>query len=90
MSPIISIVIPTYNRADYISETIDSVLNQTYNDYEIIVVDDGSNDDTKAILSKYGDQIRYIYQENQREGAARNNGIRHSTGRYIALLDSDP
>lgn len=89
MSTIVSVIIPTYNRASFISDAIDSVLSQTYQDYEIIVVDDGSTDDTKQVLSKYGNQIHYIYQENQRQGAARNNGIRHSTGNYIAFLDSD-
>jgi len=89
MHPTISVIIPTYNRANFICETIDSVLNQTYQDYEIIVVDDGSTDDTKQVLSKYGNRIIYIYQENQQVGAARNNGIRHSKGKYIALLDSD-
>jgi glycosyltransferase involved in cell wall biosynthesis len=87
--PKVSVVIPTYNRADFICDAIDSVLSQTYKDYEIIVVDDGSTDNTREVLKKYGDQIKYIYQENKRQGAARNNGIKHSTGEYIALLDSD-
>jgi len=87
--PRVSVVIPTYNRADLISETIDSVINQTYRNYEIIVVDDGSTDDTPAILGRYGKHIRVIRQENQGEGEARNTGIRAAQGEYVAFLDSD-
>ncbi|MEA3352074.1 MAG: glycosyltransferase family A protein [Chloroflexota bacterium] len=89
--PTISVIIPTYNRADYILEAIDSVLAQTYSDYEIIVVDDGSTDDTAAVLQPLVDDgvIRYVYQHNQGESAARNHGIRLARGQYIAFLDSD-
>lgn len=85
----VSVIIPTYNRAQYIAAAIDSVLGQTYPDYEIIVVDDGSTDNTRQVLSRYGERIRYIYQKNSKEGAARNNGIRHAQGEFVALLDSD-
>lgn len=89
--PTVSVIIPTYNRVDCISKTIDSVLAQTYKNYEIIVADDGSTDNTKQVLEPYfGDKrIRYIYQENSGCAAARNAGIRASCGEWIAFLDSD-
>lgn len=89
--PKVSVIIPTYNRADYVRESIESVLAQTYTDYEIIIVDDGSMDDTREVLKPWIDDgtIRYVYQENQGESAARNNGIRMAQGRYISFLDSD-
>ncbi len=90
MSSYVSIVIPTYNRKAYIQEAIDSALAQTYSHYEIIVIDDGSTDGTgEALAARYGDKIRYVWQENQGESAARNHGIQLSTGKYVALLDSD-
>jgi len=85
----VSVIIPTYNYGHYIEEAIDSVLAQTYKDYEIIVVDDGSTDNTEEVVSKYGPKIKYIYQENQGLSAARNTGIKKSNGEYIAILDSD-
>lgn len=85
----ISVVIPTYNRARYLREAIESVLKQTYQNFEIIVVDDGSTDNTKEVVSSYGNRINYIFQENKERSAARNNGIIHAKGEYIALLDSD-
>ncbi len=89
--PKVSVVIPTYNRQDFITQAIDSVSAQTYDDYEIIIVDDGSTDHTREILKPYlaKSNIRYFYQENLKQAAARNNGIRRSTGEYIAFLDSD-
>lgn len=87
--PRVSVIIPTYNAGQTICQAIDSVLRQTYTDYEIVVVDDGSTDDTKARLERYGNAIRYIYQENKERSAARNNGIRHARGEYIAFLDAD-
>ncbi|MEI2689491.1 MAG: glycosyltransferase [Anaerolineae bacterium] len=90
MTPKISVIIPTYNRADMLGDAIASVLAQTYADWELIVVDDGSTDDTGAVVARYSDpRIRYIYQENRKLPGARNTGIRASTGEYIALLDSD-
>ena len=87
--PTVSIIIPTYNRAGLISECIESVLRQTYKDFEIIVVDDGSDDNTEDILKVFKDTIKYIRQENAGVSAARNRGIRESSGRYVAFLDSD-
>jgi len=88
--PRVSVIIPTYNRKEYVQEAIDSVLAQTYTDYEIIVIDDGSSDVTgEALRARYGDRIRYIWQENQGESAARNYGIGISQGEFVALLDSD-
>jgi len=88
-TPLISVIIPTYNRMQYICETIDSVLEQTYKNIEIIVVDDGSIDNTKDVLSRYGSKISYIYQNNAGPSAARNNGIKQSNGELLAFLDSD-
>lgn len=88
---LVSVIIPTYNRADCIAKTIESVLTQTYKDYEVIVVDDGSTDNTKQVLEPYIDRsrIRYIYQENAGCASARNTGIRASRGQWTAFLDSD-
>ncbi len=85
----ISVVIPTYNRQEYLKTAVESVLAQTYRDFEVIVVDDGSTDDTARVASSLGPKVKYILQENRQCGAARNNGIRKSGGEYIALLDSD-
>jgi len=87
--PQVSVIIPTYNREKYVARAVDSVLAQTYRDFEIIIVDDGSTDQTQQVLAGYGDRIRYVYQENAGPGAARNLGIRISTGEYLAFLDSD-
>ena len=88
-TPCISVIIPTYNRCWILKEAIDSVLSQEYTDFEIIVVDDGSNDATAALLSAYGDQITTIYQGNSGVSAARNAGILMAKGKYVAFLDSD-
>ncbi len=89
--PRVSVVIPTYNRAGLIRETLDSVLAQTYRDLEVIVVDDGSTDETPTILGMYEHdvRVRIIRQSNQGEGAARNTGIGVAGGEYVAFLDSD-
>jgi glycosyltransferase involved in cell wall biosynthesis len=88
--PTISVILPTYNSARTIGESIDSVLKQTYPDFELIVVDDGSTDNTKKIVYGYTDRrIIYIYQSNQERSAARNKGIAHARGKYIAFIDSD-
>jgi len=85
----ISIIIPTFNRAEYIGEAIDSVLAQTYKDYEIIVVDDGSTDNTQKVLEQYEGKIKYFFKENGGEASARNYGIEKAQGEFIAYLDSD-
>ena len=85
----VSVIIPTYNREKYICETIDSVLSQTYKDYEIVVVDDGSTDETGKLLLQYGGKIKYIYKENGGTACARNLGILNSEGEFIAFLDDD-
>jgi len=89
----VSVIIPAYNSCKYIQETIDSVINQTFQDFEIIIVDDGSVDNTKELIQAYidrhPDKIRYIYQKNQGPAAARNTGIKASESKFIALLDSD-
>lgn len=88
--PAVSVIIPTYNRREYVQIAIDSVLAQTFRTFEIVVVDDGSSDGTgDTLAAKYGDQIRYVWQGNQGESAARNWGIDQATGEYIAFLDSD-
>lgn len=88
-TPRVSVVIPTYNSDRYIVEAIESILNQTYSDYEIIVVDDGSTDRLLEVLEPYRDRIRYLYQENQGAPVARNTGIEQARGEFVALLDAD-
>lgn len=89
-SPLTSIIIPTYNDADVVCDAIDCSLNQTYFNREVIVVDDGSSDGTGELLEeKYGDKIKYIYQENKGLSNARNTGIRNSAGKYLQFLDAD-
>jgi glycosyltransferase involved in cell wall biosynthesis len=85
----VSVIIPTYNRAEYICETLESVFTQTYPDFEVIIVDDGSTDHTKDVLKPYLNRVQYIYKNNGGPASARNTGIRASTGKYIAFLDSD-
>ncbi|MFH1719653.1 MAG: glycosyltransferase family A protein [Planctomycetota bacterium] len=86
---LVSVIIPTCNRAQLLTQAIDSVLSQTYKNFEIIVVDDGSTDDTKRALVQYMNRIRYMYQENQGGAAARNVALKLAKGEYIAFLDSD-
>jgi glycosyltransferase involved in cell wall biosynthesis len=87
--PLVSVVIPTYNRCNWLSRAIESVLRQTYSPFELIVVDDGSTDGTPELLEAYGDGIRVIRKENTGVSGARNAGIRAAKGELIALLDSD-
>lgn len=87
--PRVSVIIPTYNRGPLVQRAIESVLNQTFKDYELIVVDDGSTDDTRERIQLYKDAVRYIYQENRGPSAARNTGILNAKGKYIAFCDSD-
>jgi glycosyltransferase involved in cell wall biosynthesis len=88
-TPLVSVVIPTYNQPAFLHEALNSVFAQTFSDYEIIVVNDGSTDDTGAQLERYGGRIRLITQENQGIGRARNRGMDAASGRYIAFLDHD-
>jgi glycosyltransferase involved in cell wall biosynthesis len=85
----VSVVIPTYNRGWILKEAVDSVLSQDCENFEIIVVDDGSTDNSQDVLFSYGDKIKVIRQENKGVSAARNKGIASSSGTYIAFLDSD-
>ncbi len=90
--PFFSIILPTYNRAHLIGKAIESVQAQTFSDWELLLVDDGSTDNTKSIAQSYAAEdprIKYIYQKNAERCAARNNGIRNSSGKYICFLDSD-
>ena len=89
---LVSVIIPTWNRAGLIHRTIDSVMAQTYPNWEVIIVDDGSSDNTDAIISSYAEKdsrIRYVYQPNTGVAAARNLGISMAKGDYLAFLDSD-
>jgi glycosyltransferase involved in cell wall biosynthesis len=85
----VSVIVPTFNRAPLIERALKSVFEQTYRDYEVVVVDDGSTDGTGKLLEKYNGAIKYVYQDNSGISAARNRGIRESGGEYIAFLDSD-
>ena len=91
--PLVSVIIPTYNYANYLSRAIESVLAQTYRQIELIIVDDGSTDNTASVIeyykNKYPDVIRYFYQKNSGPNAARNKGLDLVQGEFIALLDAD-
>jgi glycosyltransferase involved in cell wall biosynthesis len=92
ISPFFSIIMPTYNRASFLKRSIQSVIAQSFSDWELIIVDDGSTDGTMEILQEYkkGDtRISFIFQENLKASIARNNGINHAKGKYICFLDSD-
>jgi glycosyltransferase involved in cell wall biosynthesis len=87
--PRVSIIIPTHNRKAFVLEAVGSVLAQTYEDFELIVVDDGSADGTGEALKRYEESLHYLYQANQGVSAARNNGLSLAQGEFIAFLDSD-
>jgi glycosyltransferase involved in cell wall biosynthesis len=87
--PTVSVIITTYNRAPFVEEAIQSVLTQDFRDFELIVVDDGSTDGTRQTLERYTDSLIPLYQENKGVSSARNSGIQHSQGTYLAFLDSD-
>lgn len=91
MTPKVSIIIPMYNVAKYIGECIQSVINQTHTNWELILIDDGSTDNTKSIIEPYleDNRIRYFWQENGKQGKARNHGVRKATGMFIGFLDAD-
>jgi glycosyltransferase involved in cell wall biosynthesis len=86
---LVSVVIPTFNYGRFVGEAVESALAQTYPDLEVIVVDDGSTDDTERSLKRFGSRIRYVYQNNRGLSAARNTGVRLANGDWIALLDAD-
>ncbi|MDM7859304.1 glycosyltransferase family 2 protein [Alteromonas sp. ASW11-36] len=89
-SPVVSVVIPMYNVAKYIRESLNSVLVQTFRDFEVICVDDGCSDETVAIVKRYSDpRIKIVQQANRGLSGARNTGIAAATGRFVALLDAD-
>lgn len=89
--PKVSIIIPTYRHRDFVAATLQSVFAQTFTDYEVIVVNDGSPDDTEAVLAPYADagSIRYFYQANAGQAAARNRGLAEASGEFVAFLDDD-
>ncbi|MFC7114604.1 glycosyltransferase family 2 protein [Natronoarchaeum sp. GCM10025703] len=90
MDPTVSVVLPTYNREDVISRAIDSVINQSFSDLELLVVDDNSSDNTSELMSQYGDKVNYICHDTNRGApAARNTGIEAADGDFIAFIDSD-
>lgn len=85
----VSVIIPNYNNAHYLANAIQSIFRQTFTDYQIIVVDDGSTDNSKDVVTSFGDKVRYIWQENKGLGGARNTGILASDTEFIGLLDAD-
>lgn len=90
--PKVSVVIPVYNRARYVGETIESVLSQTYQDFELIAVDDGSTDDSRKVLESFGNRVRILEhpnRENRGQSAAINRGIAAARGEHVGMLDSD-
>ena len=90
---LVSIIMPTYNSADFVEESIESILSQTYTNWELIITDDNSTDDTRLILQRYASEyknIKYFFlYQNSGAGYCRNNSIKHAQGRYIAFCDSD-
>lgn len=87
--PLVSVCIPTYNRRRYLGETLRSVFAQTYSDFEVVVIDDGSTDDTAEMIKNCGLNVRYFWQKNAGDAAARNKLIELARGQYITFLDSD-
>lgn len=87
--PLVSVIIPTYNMATFIGQAISSVLSQSFVDLEVIVVDDGSTDETAHVVSGFGDRVSYIHQPNKGGNSARNRGVAVAQGHYIAFLDAD-
>lgn len=87
--PLISVVITCFNRQAYIREAIDSALRQSYENYEIVIIDDGSTDDSAKISKSYGDRVQYFHQDNQGASASKNIGVELARGEFISFLDSD-
>ncbi|WRH67485.1 MAG: glycosyltransferase family A protein [Planktothrix sp. GU0601_MAG3] len=88
-TPQISVIIPAYNCDRYVDQAVESILNQTYPADEIIIIDDGSQDNTRQVLQPYSDHIHYVYQENQGVSVARNHGLNLARGEFIVFLDAD-
>src|ERR1044072_1794023 len=87
--PLVSVIIPTYNSARFLAESIQSVLGQSFRDFELIVIDDGSTDNTEAVVAAFPEALRYVKKANGGPAAARNFGIREARGDFIAFLDAD-
>ena len=90
--PCVSVIIPIYNTENYLREALDSICNQTLQELEIILINDGSTDNSQAIIEEYAQKdirIHYSIQSNQGQGVARNNGLQLATGKYIYFMDSD-
>ena len=87
--PLISCIVPVFNGERYLREAVDSILAQTYRPLEIVVADDGSSDDTLAVVARYGKHVRYLSQPNSGPAAARNFGLRAALGDFVAFLDAD-
>ena len=87
--PRVSVIIPAYNAAGHVRRAVDSVLAQSFQDFELLVVDDGSTDATRAVLAEYGDRLRLLAKANGGPAAARNLGLSHASGDYVAFLDAD-
>ena len=88
-TPLISCIVPVYNGEKYLVEALDSISQQTYRQVEMIVVDDGSTDETAAVVKQYGAEVRYLYQHNAGPAAARNRGLSAANGEFVAFLDAD-
>ncbi|MCO6493521.1 MAG: glycosyltransferase family 2 protein [Phaeodactylibacter sp.] len=89
-SPLFSVIIPTYNRANLLKKAMQSVLSQIFQDWELIIVDDGSTDNTAGLVQSFTDnRIRYFFQEHQERSTARNMGITHASGKYVCFMDDD-
>jgi GT2 family glycosyltransferase len=86
---LVSVVIPTHNRAPIIGSAIESALSQTHRNLQIVIADDGSSDDTRSVVESYGSRLTYVHQKNAGVSSARNLGLRHASGEFVALLDSD-
>ncbi len=92
MLPVVSVIMPAFNDGAFIAEAISSVLSQTFRDLELVIVDDGSNDNTRSVIEKFmmsDGRVRYFFQKNGGQGKARNLGINNSQGEFIAFIDSD-
>jgi glycosyltransferase involved in cell wall biosynthesis len=87
--PLVSCVIPCFNGARFLDDAIESILDQTYRDLEVIVIDDGSTDESAVIVRRYGDAVRYQWQENRGPGAACNAGVAVARGEFVAFLEQD-